>query len=1115
MKILKNNFILFFIFFYFSFLLGINGSEFEINTPSVAASNTAGTFSTIQPITEIKFDKSNLNFVAEWDVNANSISNVSGSTDSSEFALNYGVWGPDYNYLVSKVSSPSLKANVDYLFSFDFKLGQKLGQYNNYKNMSLSFYIPEDIQYFLWAPRTPIYTITFTGNFSSTTYQSRTLTFKSTIDIGYSTMVLRINRVTDTGPTPLSVYFRNMKLTIPSKTITTPINLLTKDSELVIIPKPSDSLDPQDLSKCPYLASDLVHWNDPSIWPNSVVPSPNQNITLPSGKRVLISPFSISQTEIYNRIVVPVNSELIFADQDITMNVKDIYVQGKFIIGTKLCRYNSYINIIFNGAKTLNDTIAPFFGSKGIAVAAGGFISVQGKQYHNTWTKLSSTAWSGDRVIYIQDNVNWEVGQQVLLTTSIYKDELDNQNEVMTIKAIDGKKIEFTDPIKWYKYGSQEYQSEVALLSRRIVFSGDESSASTSFGGHVLSSGEMQFAGVQLKRMGQKNVKARYPLHYHLGGTLNNSFISDCSVTNSYYRCYTIHGTNNVTLTRNVAYDVYGHCYYLEDGVEVDNILSYNLGSYVHTIGAPAAGPSQFGEIFYQNSELTQPADSSAACFYITNAWNSFIGNAASGGWAGYAFPNLPKPIGNHRTVNIVPMQYPIKEWQGNTAHSSGYFFEDGASIYIGGNLTFNEANGMLIYHSGRLARNTYLNGIFNEDNVVFNRFNNTKIFLSNNGIGFWGETVEVVGFESHDNKLPASVFGKAWVHNAIVNGQSGNILSLNSFTRRGFQFYDTYVQTVLSNIIFRNFVHSPAATLRDNDNVVFVGLTFSDLFKPQYISATINITFQNVLQKQIIGHEDVVDSGSSRQFNFIDWDGSVTSSFTGRALGLPQIVGAHELWWKFDSSCLFNTDWNVWVCNKGTKGVANIEFWIPGFMEREVPQDPDSYIGTISLFGSGITDERKTLLTRNAGITGVSNMGWYVYWTIGTPAYFRIWTAQIQYGEYIFLAIPYPSGTKFSISSEYDYNSQYTYTFTQTTSALLVKQGNGKQYFFDGTHLFLKLVNFMNTGSSSESFNRAGIKIPNIYWSYIYNVRATNTAKPPVNGYFLNLPNVRPSSTL
>ena len=35
----------------------------------------------------------------------------------------------------------------------------------------------------------------------------------------------------------------------------------------------------------------------------------------------------------------------------------------------------------------------------------------------------------------------------------------------------------------------------------------------------------------------------------------------------------------------------------------------------------------------------------SASGFYITNPYNDFVGNAASGGWAGFAMPSLPSPV--------------------------------------------------------------------------------------------------------------------------------------------------------------------------------------------------------------------------------------------------------------------------------------------------------------------------------------------------------------------------------------------------------------------------------------------------------------------------------------
>lgn len=57
-------------------------------------------------------------------------------------------------------------------------------------------------------------------------------------------------------------------------------------------------------------------------------------------------------------------------------------------------------------------------------------------------------------------------------------------------------------------------------------------------------------------------------------------------------------------------------------------------------------GGGQGGVTVFQAADLFLPADVSASGYYIPNAYNSFIGNAASGGWAGFAFPNVPGTLG-------------------------------------------------------------------------------------------------------------------------------------------------------------------------------------------------------------------------------------------------------------------------------------------------------------------------------------------------------------------------------------------------------------------------------------------------------------------------------------
>eukprot|EP01132_Coremiostelium_polycephalum_P010213 gene10213-12524_t len=1053
--------------------------------------------------------------MSSYDYEEASLSMATGTSNgvdvSNTLKFSLSEWGPPIMNWVLRRPAVALKAGRQYFIDFGFLLGQTQVTHNKILKFSVILCPRIDTNAESgWLPDNyPTYfTQTVQGDWSSTNaWVQKSISFTPTSDIGDASLMLRFEFAGQSGDLPAkTLFFKNLVFRIPSSPVVTP-TLLDKDSELIIIPKPSPTFDAQDRTKCPHRESGLKHWHDPATWGGSV-PTPSSTITLPENTKVLVSSCSMSSTQVYQKIIIPSTSSLIFTDADMTINVKDIFVNGTLFIGSQLCRYNAKINIIFHGDRVLTDTIAPFYGSKGIGSSAKGFISINGKQYHNTWTKLAATAWPGDRVIYIQDSVNWEVGQQVVITTSHLHDDQDNdQNEVLTIEAIQGKIVQFTQSLKFLHYGGKEYQSEVGLLSRRIVLKGADDSNTGKFGGHVMMMGEGQISGVQLIQMGQQNIKARYPLHFHLAKTLTKSYISDCSVYDCYYRCYTIHGTNNVLVTRNVAYKTFGHCYYLEDGVEENNTLSYNLAARVNTIGRPAAGPSQRGEIFDESDTLRQPADCAAGGFYITNAYNRIIGNAASGGWAGFSFPNLYKPIGNHQSVNLDPSSRPTLEFNGNSAHSSGYSWEaSGGIIYVGGNLSVSTVTQKLVYHTGRTSRNTNLYGA-----DVWMKFTNTKVFLGNSGINHWGERIEAIGIESHDCHRPATLFGQAWLSNGIINGQSGNPLSKKTsypYDRQGFQFYDTHVQTVVTKIDFRNFIHNPDATGNpEQDNRVIISMTHSDIYKPQGISITKEIKYQNVATSQIIGH-GTGDTGSARFFNFIDSDGSATKR------GKPTLVGSHMNWWNFDSTCSYVADWLCYVCDKTNNNeVGNIELTVPGYIEWKESSplwNVSDYVGYANLFGTGFTngDRRATPFTRNPGITGVishnSNpnvLGWYLFFKDGkTPTTINLKIMQVPLNYHILMAIPYPAGTTFSIKArwEWDYGNppRYNRDVTATTSVELVRSAaRADKYYFDGKHLYLKLINIVADGSPDEYFERDGVRLNIMEWGVYYNILATCTS--------------------
>ena len=112
-----------------------------------------------------------------------------------------------------------------------------------------------------------------------------------------------------------------------------------------------------------------------------------------------------------------------------------------------------------------------------------------------------------------------------------------------------------------------------------------------------------------------------------------------------------------------------------QDGIEEDNTLSYNLAAHIHPVSnvLADAGGGQTIDPFSQSQNLILPADVTASGYYLTNLHNDIIGNAASGGWAGFALPILHSPIGASKNVNIRPGNRLTKTFDGNTAHSTGW----------------------------------------------------------------------------------------------------------------------------------------------------------------------------------------------------------------------------------------------------------------------------------------------------------------------------------------------------------------------------------------------------------------------------------------------------------
>jgi hypothetical protein len=146
----------------------------------------------------------------------------------------------------------------------------------------------------------------------------------------------------------------------------------------------------------------------------------------------------------------------------------------------------SHIRLVFHGSKAdssqlLEDTSLP---SKGI-VAREGSVDIHGKQFHPTWDRLATTASAGDNLLVLQSEVNWEVGQRVLVVTSAFYDCPANyseqarwtdsddpwcrscwswedcpyeppQNEERVVDAVDGALVRLDRPLDYNHFASGE-----------------------------------------------------------------------------------------------------------------------------------------------------------------------------------------------------------------------------------------------------------------------------------------------------------------------------------------------------------------------------------------------------------------------------------------------------------------------------------------------------------------------------------------------------------------------------------------------------------------------------------------------------------------------------------
>ncbi|MFY0651775.1 MAG: T9SS type A sorting domain-containing protein [Cyclobacteriaceae bacterium] len=543
-------------------------------------------------------------------------------------------------------------------------------------------------------------------------------------------------------------------------------------------------------------------WTDASTWPGENQPTANDDVIVPEGVTLkLVGSCSAKSITVHGTLNA-VNTQA--ADAWIDLETESIMVAsgGKLEIGTESQPYHATERCVITLRGNKIDNAVPAY--KGIVVMDRGTLELHGKK-RKSWTNIATTADAGASQITLKEAVEWEVGDIIALTSTDLAIKTNNnqkgawenvdESEITGISE-DKKTLTLKSPLK-YKHvgGSKSYTrdtdgkiwdvdifGEVGLLSHYIKIQGamDGTNEQDGYGGHimVMKGSTAHVEHVELYKMGQKAVLARYPFHWHLNeDQAAGSYLKNSSIHKSFNRAVTIHGTDYVTVDGVFAYDHIGHGIFLEDGGERFNSIKNNV---VFVTRRPKQGEQLTpSDNFSDDPPLGDaPQNRTPASFWITNPNNYFENNVAAGTegtgfW--FAFPQSPMQFSGDLAYfdGLNPSTQPLGKFEGFVAHTC-----------MNGWDVFDQLNPD---HS--IKRNFGWN-IDTPQQIKGGLFygNDQAIYC---GLGVGGQNEHTVFYDCafSDNKTITMLAGNLTIENSLFNADTE--LGVFEGVREFFRFYD------------------------------------------------------------------------------------------------------------------------------------------------------------------------------------------------------------------------------------------------------------------------------------------------------------------------------------
>jgi hypothetical protein len=441
-------------------------------------------------------------------------------------------------------------------------------------------------------------------------------------------------------------------------------------------------------------------WSDPTTWHNGVVPADGARVLIPVGVEVQVDGAIAA-----NLMTVRVDGTLSFnTTRNTQLRVDTMVVSdcGEFVMGTAaapIARGVSATLLITNTAP-IDRTWDPYGISRGLI--SQGSVSIYGAEV-TSYAALAAPLYAGAQTLTLKTvPLGWKVGDELVLAATT---EGATQNEVRFIRAITGNTVVLDQALTYNHVApSSDLEIHVANVTRNATIQSQNTIVQNR--GHVMfmhnDDVHIAYAGFYslgrtdksqpindpvvlsdwtLKPGTGTNPRARYALHFHRTGTVNDGnpgTVVGSAVVDSPGWGFVNH-SSYVDMTDNVAFDVNGAAFVTEVGDEI--------GGFYNNLAIGSTGTNEDIEARVPIQDFGFQGDG----FWFQGTGVSIVGNISAGN-QGSAFAIFSRGLfqGRFSAANLVDPSLaqgastisvalvPVREFSDN----EGYASSTGLTMY-------------------------------------------------------------------------------------------------------------------------------------------------------------------------------------------------------------------------------------------------------------------------------------------------------------------------------------------------------------------------------------------------------------------------------------------------